>query len=83
MKDDQLPHAREAREHRQEILQEWQQRRARETVNDERLKEIAQRVARKEHHDASMAIETLTTLLWLLADVSRASSGATSRRSAP
>ena len=67
--DDQLHQFREARDHRQEVLSRWQQRRQREAVDSAHLREIAQRVRRNEHHDVRLARETLTTLLWLLADV--------------
>jgi hypothetical protein len=69
VEDDQLYQPREARDHRQDILRQWQQRRYRETIDSERMTEIARRVARKEHHDAQFAREMLKTLLWLLADL--------------
>jgi hypothetical protein len=69
VEDDQLRQPREARNHRQEILRQWQQRRDRETVDSAPMKEISHGVARMEHHNAQFARETLKTLLWSLADV--------------
>ena len=67
--DDQLHQPRDVRDHRQMVLDQWQERGREVIVRDERLEKTVQQRAQNKHNDARIAKEMLTALLWILADV--------------
>jgi len=67
--DDQLREVREARDHREMVLDHWRRHASVAAPQDERLERIVHLTDRKEHLDTSVAREALATLLWVLADL--------------
>lgn len=69
--DGQIEQARDARNHRVEVVEQWRARRKTVTkVSDPRIREIAERSKKSPQYSATMTRETLKTLLWLAADIS-------------
>jgi hypothetical protein len=68
--DNGLQQPRDARDHREEILNVWIRRREQEALlQDERLLAIARQAAEGQHQDPVVAYEMLKTLSWLLCDL--------------
>jgi hypothetical protein len=69
--DGQIEQARDARNHRVEVVEQWRARREPLTkASDPRIREIAERSKKSPQYSATMTRETLKTLLWLAADIS-------------
>jgi hypothetical protein len=70
VRDDQLAQPREARDHRQEVVAQWRARNPQvQTFSDKRFEELARKDGSTSDYSATMARETLTTMLWLAADI--------------
>lgn len=70
VEDDHLGQPREARNHRQEVARQWRARHPEfQVVQDPRFAEIASKTRNHSGYSATMARETLKTLLWLAADI--------------
>lgn len=69
IEDNHLKQPREARDHRHEVVTEWRARHADvPAVDDARLQQVVREVRANAAPSASMAQETLKTLLWIAAD---------------
>jgi len=69
IEDEQLQSPRDARDHRESILDHWQQRRSQESIQDSRLDEVV-RLATNHNGDSHFTTEMLKTLLWVSLDLS-------------
>ncbi|MBM4090499.1 MAG: hypothetical protein FJ276_13915 [Planctomycetes bacterium] len=71
IEDAECKEPREARNHRQDVVQQWRARHPKfELARNARLDEIAEKSKNASHASAEITRETLKTLLWLVADVS-------------
>ncbi len=69
VEDDQLPHKRDARDHREKVHELWKKREQPAPIAHERLNKIARSIAQRKHDDPRVAIEIFRSLLTVLSVV--------------